>query len=148
MKAVDIIGKKISGDEVIPYLVEIELIGEESDTFLKIRETLTRIGVASQRLKNTLYQSVHILHKKGKYYLLSYKTLFVLDGRENGLTIGDIARQNRIIQLLEDWGLIKVKKPEMISDLMCSLHNIKIVKFEDKKNWKLERKYALRKKLI
>lgn len=143
MKAVDIVGKNVRGDDVLPYMVEVKLLGEPRDSFLKIRETLTRIGIASRAEENLLFQSCHILQKKGLYYVLHYKTLFVLDGRDNGLTVGDIARQNRIVRLLEDWGLIEIVNPDMIDEPISSLANIKVVRHGDKHKWILERKYAL-----
>lgn len=143
MNAVDIVGKDVRGDAALPFMVEVELQGSPRDAFLKVRETLTRIGIASRADQNVLFQSCHILQKKGLYYILHYKTLFVLDGRENGLTVGDIARQNRIIQLLQDWGLIKIINPSMITEPICSLANIKVVRHAEKDNWSLVRKYAL-----
>lgn len=147
MNAVDIVGRTVRGEDALPYMVEVKLLGEQRDTFLKIRETLTRIGIASRTEENVLFQSCHILQKRGLYYIVHYKTLFVLDGRENGLTTGDIARQNCIIQLLADWGLIKVVQPAMIGEPKCGLANIKVVKHADKHKWKLVRKYALGKAL-
>ncbi|BAU40090.1 hypothetical protein [Ralstonia phage RSP15] len=127
----------------MPYLVEIKLIGNEDDAFLKVKETLTRIGIASRWQDQTLFQTCHILYKKGKYYIVHFKTMYVLDGRTNNLTENDIARQNTIIQLLQDWNLISVVNPEQIKEPKATLSNIKVVKFSDKQFWKLEPKYRL-----
>ena len=94
----------------------VEVVLAEPDDFLKVRETLTRIGVASRKEKK-LYQSCHILHKQGKYYIVHFKELFALDGKRANLSINDVQRRNRIIQLLSDWGLIEVIKPDTISDI-------------------------------
>ena len=94
----------------------IEVALKEPDDFLKVRETLTRIGVASRKEKK-IYQSCHILHKKGKYYIVHFKELFALDGKKANLTVNDVQRRNRIVQLLSDWGLIVVNNPEVIKDI-------------------------------
>ena len=121
----------------------IEIILKEPDDFLKVRETLTRIGVASRKEKK-LYQSCHILHKQGKYYIVHFKELFALDGKHANLTINDIQRRNRIIKLLADWGLILINKPEsdLIQDI-SSLNQIKVISFREKKEWMLETKYNI-----
>ena len=121
----------------------IEIILKEPDDFLKVRETLTRIGVASRKEKK-LYQSCHILHKQGKYYIVHFKELFALDGKHANLTINDIQRRNRIIKLLADWGLILINKPEsdLIQDI-SSLNQIKVISFREKKEWILETKYNI-----
>lgn len=145
-KASDIIGKEgLYGDNVVPYLVEVKFTDEqERDGFLKVRETLTRIGIPSKTDgENTLYQTCHVLQKKGKYYIIHFKIGFVLDGRENKITEFDIARQNRVIQLLVDWGLITVVNPDMMSEPMANASSLKIVKNGDKENWKLVPKYTL-----
>ena len=146
MKASDIIGlKDLYGDKVLPYLVEVTFTDEqERDGFLKVRETLTRIGIPTkQEGANTLYQTCHVLQKKGKYYIIHFKLGFVLDGRENKITEFDIARQNRIIQLLVDWGMVNVVNPEMMADPMANASSLKIVKSHEKSNWKLGQKYTL-----
>ena len=114
----------------------------EPDDFLKVRETLSRIGVASRKEKK-LYQSCHILHKQGKYYIVHFKELFALDGKETNLSENDIARRNTIAKLLSDWGLIKI-----ISELTeCApLSQIKVISFNEKGEWNLETKYNIGKK--
>ena len=121
----------------------LEVVLNEPDDFLKVRETLTRIGVASRKEKK-LYQSCHILHKQGKYYIVHFKELFALDGKHANLTINDIQRRNRIIKLLADWGLILINKPEsdLIQDI-SSLNQIKVISFREKKEWMLETKYNI-----
>ena len=121
----------------------IEIILKEPDDFLKVRDTLTRIGVASRKEKK-LYQSCHILHKQGKYYIVHFKELFALDGKHANLTINDIQRRNRIIKLLADWGLILINNPEsdLIQDI-SSLNQIKVISFREKKEWMLETKYNI-----
>mgnify|MGYP003670378196 FL=1 len=120
----------------------LEVTLKEPDDFLKVRETLSRIGVASRKEK-TLYQSCHILHKQGKYYIVHFKELFALDGKESNLSENDIARRNTITNLLNDWGLIEVK-----GDLepMAPLSQIKILSFREKDEWTLETKYNIGKK--
>ncbi len=145
-QAVELVGSMDVGNDVIPYLVEVELIGTEQDAFLKVRETLTRIGIASKAEDNVLIQSCHILQKRGKFYICHFKNLFILDGKRNTLTNGDVARQNKIIALLEEWNLIKVKDQSQIRDPVCSLANIRIVKHGEKSDWVFKSKYALGKK--
>jgi len=122
----------------------VEVMLTEPDDFLKVRETLTRIGVASRKEK-TIYQSCHILHKQGKYYIVHFKELFALDGKNTNLSINDLQRRNRIIQLLSDWGLITVVKAETISDV-APLNQIKILAFKEKDEWTLESKYNIGRK--
>lgn len=126
----------------------VQVVLKEPDDFLKIRETLTRIGVASRREKK-LYQSCHILHKKGKYYIVHFKELFALDGKRANLTLNDIQRRNRIIQLLVDWGLVTLdaSSQEKIVDV-APLNQIKVIAFKDKENWTLESKYNIGKKKV
>ena len=119
----------------------VEVILNEPDDFLKVRETLTRIGVASRKEKK-IYQSCHILHKQGKYYLVHFKELFALDGKHANLTVNDVQRRNRIIQLLADWGLIEIVKPEKIADI-APLNQIKVLAYKDKGDWILETKYNI-----
>jgi hypothetical protein len=122
----------------------VEVVLAEPDDFLKVRETLTRIGVASRKEKK-LYQSCHILHKQGKYYIVHFKELFALDGKKANLSINDVQRRNRIIQLLADWGLIEVIKPDTISDI-APLNQIKVIAYKEKGEWVLETKYNIGKK--
>ena len=123
-------------------MVEVNL--SEPDDFLKVRETLTRIGVASIKEKK-LYQSCHILHKQGKYYIVHFKELFALDGKSANLSLNDVQRRNRIIQLLSDWGLITIKQPDTIVDV-APLSQIKVLSYKDKGGWNLESKYNIGKK--
>ena len=123
-------------------MVEVKL--NEPDDFLKVRETLTRIGVASRKEKK-LYQSCHILHKQGKYFIVHFKELFALDGKFANLTINDVQRRNRITRLLSDWGLISILKEESIQDI-APLNQIKVLPYKDKNEWKLEQKYNIGKK--
>jgi hypothetical protein len=122
----------------------VEVLLNEPDDFLKVRETLTRIGVASRKEKK-LYQSCHILHKQGKYYIVNFKELFALDGKHANLTINDVQRRNRIIQLLADWGLITVVDLNKIQDI-APLNQIKVLSYKDKDEWVLEQKYNIGKK--
>ena len=121
-------------------MLEVEL--KEPDDFLKIRETLSRIGVASRKEK-VLYQSCHILHKQGKYYIVHFKELFALDGKETNLSDNDIARRNSIAKLLKDWGLVEIKGN---TDIVAPLSQIKIISYKEKDEWILETKYNIGKK--
>ncbi len=123
-------------------MIEVSL--SEPDDFLKVRETLTRIGVASRKEKK-LYQSCHILHKQGRYYIVHFKELFALDGKKANLTVNDVQRRNRISQLLADWGLITVVDAEQIQDI-APLNQIKVLSYKDKGNWVLETKYNIGRK--
>ena len=122
------------------HMLEVGL--KEPDDFLKVRETLSRIGVASRK-ERKLYQSCHILHKQGKYYIVHFKELFALDGKKTNLSENDIARRNTITNLLKDWGLIHI-----IGDLteVAPLSQIKVLSFDEKKDWILETKYNIGKK--
>ncbi len=122
----------------------VEVILNEPDDFLKVRETLTRIGVASRKEKK-LYQSCHILHKQGRYYIVHFKELFALDGKHANLTVNDVQRRNRIVRLLADWGLITVINIDKISDI-APLNQIKVLAYKDKGDWILEQKYNIGKK--
>jgi hypothetical protein len=124
-------------------LIEITLPDE--DAFLKIRETLTRIGLASKR-DNTLYQSCHILHKRGKYYIVHFKEMFVLDGKQSTLDQEDIARRNTIIDLLTQWNLCLVVEPEKIKEPRASMNHVKVIPFKQKSDWNLVAKYTIGKK--
>ena len=124
----------------------IEVTLNEPDDFLKVRETLTRIGVASRKEKK-IYQSCHILHKQGRYFIVHFKELFALDGKNTNLSLNDVQRRNRIVQLLVDWGLvnISVESKEKISDL-APLNQIKVLSFKEKGEWTLESKYNIGRK--
>ena len=122
----------------------VEVLLSEPDDFLKVRETLTRIGVASRKEKK-LYQSCHILHKQGKYYIVHFKELFALDGKRANLTVNDVQRRNRIVQLLADWGLIEIVDVSKITDI-APLNQIKVLSFKDKGDWILETKYNIGRK--
>ena len=119
----------------------IEVILNEPDDFLKVRETLTRIGVASRKEKK-LYQSCHILHKQGRYYIVSFKELFALDGKHANLTVNDIQRRNRIVQLIADWGLVEVVDASKVQDI-APLNQIKVLPHKEKGDWILETKYNI-----
>jgi hypothetical protein len=125
-------------------MIEISL--SEPDDFLKVRETLTRIGVASRKEKK-IYQSCHILHKQGRYYIVHFKELFALDGKHANLTVNDIQRRNRIIKLISDWGLITVINPESVVDI-APLNQIKVLAYKEKNDWILEQKYSIGKKRV
>ena len=122
----------------------IEVTLNEPDDFLKVRETLTRIGVASRKEKK-IYQSCHILHKQGRYFIVHFKELFALDGKHANLTVNDVQRRNRIIQLLSDWGLITVLNADKITDI-APLNQIKVLAYKEKNDWILETKYNIGKK--
>ena len=122
----------------------VEVLLNEPDDFLKVRETLTRIGVASRKEKK-LYQSCHILHKQGRYYLVHFKELFALDGKKANLTVNDVQRRNRITKLLSDWGLIGIVKEDFVMDI-APLNQIKVLSYKDKGDWILEQKYNIGKK--
>ena len=119
----------------------LEVTIKQPDDFLKVRETLTRIGVASRKDK-TLYQSCHILHKQGRYFLVHFKELFALDGKHANLTTNDVQRRNRIAQLLSDWGLVEVLNTDQIKDI-APLNQIKVLAYRDKGDWILETKYNI-----
>ena len=121
----------------------VEVVLSEPDDFLKVRETLTRIGVASRKEKK-IYQSCHILHKQGRYYLVHFKELFALDGKDTNLSENDIARRNTIANLLSDWGLVNVVSKSNVES--APLSQIKVISFKEKNEWKLETKYNIGKK--
>ena len=123
----------------------IEILLSEPDDFLKVRETLTRIGVASRKEKK-LYQSCHILHKQGKYFIVHFKELFALDGKRANLTQNDVQRRNRIIQLLSDWGLITTVEEKKLD--IAPLNQIKVISYKEKSDWTLETKYNIGKKKV
>ena len=120
----------------------LEISFKENDDFLKIRETLTRIGVASRKDK-TLYQSCHILHKRGKYYLVHFKELFALDGKESSITENDLARRNAIARLLEEWDLLSILDEEQSSTPLAPMSQIKVLPHKEKSEWNLVAKYNI-----
>ena len=120
--------------------VEVSL--EEQDDFLKVRETLTRIGVSSRK-ERVLYQSCHILHKQGRYFITHFKELFALDGKPSNMSENDIQRRNAIARLLEEWGLVRILNSEVIGDNIAPLHQIKIISFKEKDDWQLVAKYNI-----
>ena len=123
----------------------VEVLLKEQDDFLKVRETLTRIGVASKKEK-ILFQSCHILHKQGKYYIVHFKELFSLDGKPTDITENDLARRNTIANLLEDWELISIVNKEKTKELTVSLSQLKIISHKEKNDWELIPKYSIGKK--
>lgn len=125
----------------------LELTIKEPDDFLKIKETLTRMGIASKR-DNTLYQTVHILHKRGHYYAVMFKELFMLDGRKSDISVEDISRRNTIASLLEQWGLCTIVPTEEYEEFRLPLSSVKIVSYKDKHNWNLVAKYSMRSERI
>lgn len=129
-------------DWSINEMLEVKL--PDPDAFLKIAETLTRIGIASKK-DNSLYQSCHILHKQGKYFIVHFKELFALDGKESNLTINDIERRNTIASLLEDWELLTIVDPIQVES-RAALSQIKIVSYKEKKDWNLISKYTIGKR--
>ena len=120
----------------------LEISFKENDDFLKIRETLTRIGVASRKNK-TLYQSCHILHKRGKYYLVHFKELFALDGKESTISENDLARRNAIARLLEEWDLLSILDEEQSSTPLAPMSQIKVLPHKEKPEWNLVAKYNI-----
>ena len=127
-------------NEQVKDLVEITF--PEKDDFLKIRETLSRIGVASRKEKE-LFQSCHILHKRGKYYIVHFKELFKLDGKQSNFDESDVARRNTIIDLLRQWSLVKVLDPKRIEEPRAPLSQIKVIPYKEKNQWKLTQKYSI-----
>ena len=126
--------------------VGVEVTLNVEDDFLKVRETLTRIGVSSRKDK-ILYQSCHILHKQGRYAIVHFKELFQLDGKPTDITENDIQRRNAITRLLEEWGLVKVSNPQLLGDNIAPLHQIKIISHKEKDEWNLVPKYNIGKKI-
>lgn len=123
----------------------VEVLLPTEDSFLKVKETLTRIGVASRKDKK-LYQSCHILHKQGKYYIVHFKELFMLDGKTNDFSDDDKGRRNTIVKLLIEWGLIKCEKEEQLADPTAPLSQIKILPYREKNEWELVPKYSIGKR--
>lgn len=128
---------------IVDDLVEVTLPSQ--DSFLKVKETLTRIGVASKKDK-ILYQSCHILHKQGRYYIVHFKELFILDGKANELSEEDAGRRNTIVNLLEEWGLVKAVLPEKVQDPVSPLSQIKVLPHKEKDEWSLVAKYSIGKR--
>ena len=120
-------------------MIEVRL--KQPDDFLKVRETLTRIGVAS-RNENKLYQSCHILHKQGRYYIVHFKELFLLDGKESNFSDNDVQRRNKITKLLSDWGLVEIVNETLVEDA-SSISQIKIITYKEKGEWELVPKYSI-----
>lgn len=133
----------MNSDNIIENLVEIDF--EEPDDFLKIKETLTRIGVSS-RTEKKLFQSCHILHKRGRYYIVHFKELFALDGLRSDIDENDMARRNKIISLLEEWGLVEVLDKDKIKEPICEINRIKILSYKEKDDWELCPKYHIGRK--
>lgn len=129
--------------ETLDNLIEVK-IAEEED-FLKIKETLTRIGVASRKEKK-LYQSCHIFHKQGKYYIVHFKEMFAIDGKPSNFTEEDKGRRNKIAELLQDWGLLKVVDSDRVKSPLASMSQIKIINHKEKSEWTLEAKYNMGRK--
>ncbi len=127
---------------IVDNMIEVKLVG---DSFLKVKETLTRIGVASRKEK-TLFQSCHILHKQGRYFIVHFKELFSLDGKETDFDVNDIARRNTIANLLADWELIELVEPNKSKDNTAPISQIKILPFKEKNDWQLVTKYNIGKK--
>ena len=130
-------------NDIVDTLLEVKL-GEEDD-FLKVRETLTRIGVASRK-DRTLYQSCHILHKQGRFYIVHFKEMFALDGKPSNFTDDDKGRRNTIAKLLEDWNLVKIVSPTRFAQPKADMNQIKILPHKEKDDWTLVTKYAIGKK--
>lgn len=123
----------------------IEVKFKEEEDFLKIKETLTRIGIASRK-ERKLWQSCHILHKKGKFYIVHFKELFALDGKETNFSDDDKGRRNSIANLLEEWGLLEIVNPDICKEPRAPLSHIKILAYKDKKEWELSSKYSIGRK--
>lgn len=128
---------------ILDSFIEVRL--KDADDFLKVKETLTRLGVASEKNK-TLYQSCHILHKRGQYYIVHFKELFALDGKMSTLDSEDISRRNTIANLLEDWGLLTLVDSSKSADNVAPMRLIKVIPFKDKDQWNLVSKYKIGKK--
>ncbi len=129
---------------MLESMIEVNL--KDDDDFLKIRETLTRIGVASHKNK-TIYQSCHILHKQGRYYIVHFKELFALDGKPSNFGEDDVSRRNTIVNLLSEWGLVSPVNSDKSKDPVAPLNQIKVLPFKEKNDWNLEAKYNIGKKL-
>jgi len=132
-------------NDILDSLIEVKIDGEES--FLKIKETLTRIGVASRK-ENKLYQSCHIFHKQGHYYIVHFKEMFLIDGKPSNFSEEDMGRRNKIAELLQDWGLLKIVEPERIKNPIAPMNQIKVLNYKEKDQWTLEAKYQIGRKRI
>jgi len=132
-------------NDILDSLIEVKIDGEES--FLKIKETLTRIGVASRK-ENKLYQSCHIFHKQGHYYIVHFKEMFLIDGKPSNFSEEDMGRRNKIAELLQDWGLLKIVEPERIKQPLAPMNQIKVLNYKEKDQWTLEAKYQIGRKRI
>lgn len=130
-------------NDLLDSLVEVRFAEEED--FLKIKETLTRIGVASRK-ERKLYQSCHIFHKQGKYYIVHFKEMFLIDGKPSNFSDEDKGRRNKIVQLLQEWGLLKVVDPDLVAEPVASMSQIKIINHKEKNEWTLEAKYNIGRK--
>lgn len=130
----------MNNNDIVSSFIEVKL--KEKNDFLKIKETLERIGIASKKNK-TLYQSCHILHKQGKYYIVHFKELYALDGKETDFTEEDKARRNTIANLLKDWGLFELVDFKKSEEPKAPMTYIKVIPFKDKKDWNLEAKYNI-----
>ena len=128
----------------LAQFVEVKL--NDQDDFLKVRETLTRIGVSSRK-ERILYQSCHILHKQGRYYIVHFKELFALDGKPSNISENDIQRRNAIANLLSEWGLVTILNPKIMENNIAPLHQIKIISHKEKDEWNLVPKYNIGKKI-
>jgi hypothetical protein len=126
--------------EILSNLIEVTL--KEDDDFLKVKETLTRLGIASKK-DNTLYQSCHILHKQGRYYITHFKELFALDGKPSSISEDDLSRRNRIANLLAEWGLVTLVDSDKSANLVAGVNQIKILPFKEKADWNLVTKYSI-----
>jgi len=131
----------ISADDVIKNMIEVNLVGDNTEGFRTVKETLTRIGVAS-RNENVLSQTAHILHRRGKYYICHFKEMFALDGLRTDISSSDIARRNRIAKMLEEWNLVNVVDKDQIKDV-CYPSMVKVIKYSDRDNWVLRPKYTI-----
>lgn len=142
---IDLVGADVTPDDLIPYAVEIELPdGGTDDAFLKVRETLSRIGIANRSNgEQKLYQTCNILHKQGRYFIVHFKMMFMFDGRNNHLTVDDIARQNTVIKLLDQWGLIRPINPTQCDHPVAPIRSLKVVKYADRDNWSFLPKYKM-----
>lgn len=129
----------------LPDYFPIEVILDSPDDFLKVRETLTRIGIASER-NNVVFQSCHILHKQGKYFIVHFKELFALDGKPTNIDVLDVQRRNTIAKLLSDWGLVTIVNPEPVMADLAPMRLIKIISYKDKDKWSLQTKYTIGRK--
>lgn len=130
----------MTNNDLISSFIEVKL--KERNDFLKIRETLERVGIASRK-DNTLYQSCHILHKQGRYYIVHFKEMFALDGKETDFSEEDKARRNRIATLLAEWIPVEIVSPPEMLEPLAAMNHIKVIAYKDKANWKLESKYSM-----